>query len=120
MHQQSTLTERISVEDVSVLVGAYMHADDEYLSVLDVAVAVLEVDASCADAFDLGAEKLDARFIFFFHEIIVVCFFILRGDLYAAVFSCQSLRLPSKNFAPNGAKDIIHYFLSFVKREKVE
>ena len=90
MHKQTATAHRISIEDIAVLVWAYVHADDEELAVLDVNIRVLEIDAACADALDLGAEKLDARLVFFVHEIVVVSLFILRDKLCTALFISQN------------------------------
>ena len=98
-----------------MLVRAYVHADDEKFSVLYIAVAVLEVDAACADAFDFRAEKFNSRLLFFVDEIIVICFFVLRGNLNAA-------RLSSNGAPPllHNARVIIHYFIHIVKAFFVE
>ena len=86
VHEESAVAKRLAVEDVAVLVGTDVDADGVELSVNDLTVGVLEVDAAAADAFDLGAVELDARFIFFVNEVVVPCLFVLRDNLDALLF----------------------------------
>jgi len=112
VHKKLATAQGVTVEDIAVLVGAYMHTDNEKLAVLDVAVGVLEVDTSCANALDLGTEKLDASLIFFLNEIVVVRLFVLRCDLDSAVFVRHECSSSLLFFC---ARDIIHYFEALVK-----
>ena len=90
VHQKLALTHRVAIEDISVLIGTDVHTDDEKLAVLEVAVGVLEIDRACAQTFDLRAEKLDARLVFFVHEIVVIRFFVLGNYLMPALFISQN------------------------------
>ena len=122
MHKELTLTERISVEDISMLIWGDVHSDYEKLAVLYVDIGILQIDLTRSEAFDLGTEKLDARFVLFVHEIVVIGFFILRDDLCAAAFVISHSRhLTFLNFARNtGAEIIILYFFAVVKGNCVE
>ena len=90
MHKETATAQGVAIKDISMLIGAYMHTDNEDFAILNVDIGIFKVDAACADAFDLCTEKLDARLIFFVHEIIVICLFILRNYFIAAFFISQN------------------------------
>ena len=62
VHQQAARPDRIPVKDVSVLIGADVHAPDKKLAVLDGAEAVLQVYLTGADGLDLRTRQLDPGF----------------------------------------------------------
>ena len=120
VHQQSSLAKGIAIEDVAVLVRRDVHTDDEQLTVLNVDIRVLQIHVARANAFDLGAEKLDARFIPFVHEIIVISLFVLGNYFVARLFISQNGHLLFIFAAPLARLTIILLFLRFVKGFFVE
>ena len=71
MHQQLARTDGVAVKDVALFIGGDVHLLDEQLAVLDVAPAVLEVNLSQPQRFDLGAAQLDAGLIGLLHKIVM-------------------------------------------------
>ena len=63
-----------------------MHTDDEKLSVLYRAVAILEIYCALTDAFDLSSEKSDSCLVLLVNEVVVICFFVLSYDLGRLLF----------------------------------
>jgi hypothetical protein len=53
MHKQSFDSHRVSVENVSLLIRAYVHAAHEYFKILYLTPGILEIDLSVSDGFDL-------------------------------------------------------------------
>ena len=76
VEQELARTHRVYIIYIAVVVRADVHAVYEYLAVLDLCIAFLEVYASLADGFYLCACQDDARLVFFFYKIIVKCFLV--------------------------------------------
>ncbi len=91
VHKELAVAQRISVEDVALFVGTDVYSRGEDLAVFYFAVGVLEVHLTFSQALDLRAEKLDSRFVFLVHEIIVVCLFVLGDYLSSRVLVSQIL-----------------------------
>ena len=89
VHQKLSIPQRLSVENVALLIRADVHSHHKELSVLDGAIGILQVDRALTNAFDLGAEQGDPRLVFFVHEIIVPCLAVLCNDPSALLFFCQ-------------------------------
>ena len=85
MHEQTAIAERLSVEDIAVLVGADVDTDGVQLAAGHLAVGILEVDTAAADALDLGAVELDPRLVLLVDEVVVPGLFILGDDLDAGL-----------------------------------
>ena len=91
MHQELAVAQGLAVENIAMLVGADVDADGVQLAVLDVAVGVLEIDATAADALDLSAVELDACFVLLVYEVVVPCLLILGDDLDSLLFQNSHL-----------------------------
>ncbi len=63
-----------------------MHTVNKHLSVVDFAIAFLQVDFTLTDRFDLGAEKLNSGLYFFVYEKLVIRAFVLSQNFYVLVF----------------------------------
>ena len=81
MHQQLSLSEGLSIEDISLLIGADVHSKNKKLSVLKRTIGILKVYRSRANAFDLCSEKRYSRFVLFVNEILMISLFILGNYL---------------------------------------
>ena len=78
VHQQFFGAHGITIEDISLLIGADVHLLGKQLAVVDRAIRVLEIDVARPQALDLGAKQLDTCLIRFLYKIFVPRFFILR------------------------------------------
>ena len=91
VHEQLFVAQRIFIKNVSLLVGTYVHALYKKLAVLDIAVCILEIDLTAADAFDLGTKERNARLILLIHKIFVprllFCAMILFPIFFSAMVS---------------------------------
>ena len=83
VHEQAAVAKGLAVENIAVLVGADVDTDGVELTVLNRAVGILEVDATAADALDLGSVELDPCLVLLVDEVVVICFFVL--DLVKSV-----------------------------------
>ena len=97
MHQEPARADGVFIEDVAVLVRAYVHSAHEQLSVLYRAKGVLEIHVACADGLDLGSCKLYARFKPLQHEVLVECFAVAGYFLHAELFRGHSSHILSGN-----------------------
>ena len=57
MHEQLAVTQRLTVEDITVLIGANVNTNRKQFAVLNATVGVLEVDTTRTDGLDLGAKS---------------------------------------------------------------
>ena len=87
--------EGIGVEDVAVVVGTDVHSLGEDLAAPQDAEAFLQVDLALTHALDFRAHQTQAAFVGFFHEIIVVCLFVLRDGLHAFLVRHDETSKPS-------------------------
>lgn len=86
MEQKPTWAQGVLIEYISLFVGGDMHSVDEHLPVVDLAVALLQVELALTDGLDLCTKELNAGLYFFFYEKLVVRAFVLRQNFYAFVF----------------------------------
>ena len=80
MHEELFHPEGIFVEDISLLIRAYVNAVGKDLPVLYPAEGILEVGIPAPERFDLGAGKLYSRLVGLLDKEVVICFFVLRDD----------------------------------------
>ena len=76
----------ILVKNIALFVGGDVHSVNEHLPLVDLAVALLQVQLAMADRLDLGAKELNAGLYFFFYEKLVIRAFVLRQNFYASAF----------------------------------
>lgn len=69
--EQTSRTNGVFVENVTLFVRRDMHITDEELAVGDIAPAILEIYGALAQRFDLSTVKFDAGFIGFLDEILM-------------------------------------------------
>ena len=86
--------ERIPVEDVSLLIGADVHAIDEHLPLFLPDEGLLDGTPAHADRLDLRADQGDPGLVFFFYKIIVIRLLVV-GDQLRSFFLCHFLFLCS-------------------------
>lgn len=70
-------TQRVLVENIALFIRRNMHPVYEHLPIVYLAVAFLKIYLSLTNAFYLCSAQFDARFDFFFYEILVMCFLVL-------------------------------------------
>ena len=92
VHQKPAGTVRITVEDVALLVGTYVHPEHKQFSVIHATEGILQVDGSLAKRLHLRTGKLKACLESFVHKILVVCFFVLGDDLDHLAHGSPSFR----------------------------
>ena len=93
MGQQTAGTARIFVKDVAVVVGADVHALYDQLAVVNVGPGVFQVGSAGTQAFDLGADKLDACFQGFHHKVLVAGLTVQGNHLFAGFFLSHEAHL---------------------------
>ena len=71
VRQQPPRAARVFVEDVALLIGADVDPFCYQLAVIDIRPGILEVYPTGAQAFDLGADQLNAGFQRFDHKVFV-------------------------------------------------
>ena len=81
VQQQLPRAERLMVHDITVAVWTDVAMVQENLSVIDRRIAVLEIDATVAERFDLGPSQHDTGFQLFLDEVVVIGLAISRNDL---------------------------------------
>ena len=91
VHEQPAGPQGVPVEDIALFIGAYVHAVDHHLSVLDDAEGVLQVHIAHADGLDLGAAQLDAGLVFVLHEVVMIGLPIGGDELdWGVIHGCAS------------------------------
>ena len=80
MHQQLLRAQGILVKDISLLIGADMHAEGKELAFVYVTVGILQIYVTCTERFYLCAEELDACLVGFKYKIIVSCLSVVGND----------------------------------------
>ena len=83
VQQQPLGPVRILVEDVALVIGGDMHPVGKNLSVLGLAIGILQIQRTGPDALDLRAEQLHPGLIAILHEIVMERLAVLGGDLNA-------------------------------------
>ena len=95
MHQQPPRPYRIAVKDVSVLIGADMHAADKQLAVLHGAEGILQIDLTGPDGFDLRARKLDPGLEAIQHKVFMKSLAVIGNLLYALLLRRHAVHILS-------------------------
>ena len=98
VHEETLWTHGVAVEDVALLIGAYMHAVGEYLAVLDDAERILQVYVAHPDGFDLCPEELDTGLETVEYKVVVERLPVVRNCLDRPVFR-QRYHLRVQRFA---------------------
>ena len=83
VHQQLTVTNRVGVESVALIIGGDMHPVQEQLSVFHGAEGVLHIHFACAQTLDFGALQLDACFVAIQNIVVMEGFAIGRDFFFA-------------------------------------
>ena len=91
VHQHLARTNRVLVKDVALFIGGNMHLLDKQFPVLNVTPAVLEVDLSLAQRFDLGTKQFDAGLVSLLYKIVMSCFSIDCDGLCSWLPHCLHL-----------------------------
>jgi len=70
------------IVDISLFVGADMHADNPEFTVVNTGIALLEIGFTLPHRLDFGSLENDTRLVFLEDEVIVKSFFIFRYDFH--------------------------------------
>jgi hypothetical protein len=84
MEQQPSDPQRITVENVTLLIGGDMHTLYPHLTVVDRAPAVFKIYTAASDRLDLCTHQFDAALDAFQHEIVVASLAVV-SDLFGAL-----------------------------------
>lgn len=71
VHKKPAGSDRVLIEDITLLVWGYVHGAEEKLPILDCAECILKIDITGTDGFDLGARQLNAGLKALKHKILV-------------------------------------------------
>ena len=95
MKQQLSFAKRVTIEDIALFIGAYMHADDENLSVLNLGIGVLDIDFTHTNTLHLGPDKSDTALIGIFDEVFMPCLSIFTEELDSRLYRHIAMKLKS-------------------------
>ena len=93
MKQQLSFAKRVTIEDIALFIGAYMHADDENLSVLNLGIGVLDIDFTHTNTLHLGPNKSDTALIGIFDEVFMPCLSIFTEELDSRLYRHIAIEL---------------------------
>lgn len=86
MHEELSRAKGVSVENISLLVGADMYTEGKELTLVDLAIGILEIYRTAPQRFYLGSIERDPRLVYLVYKIIVPCLSVF-GNGFRAFFS---------------------------------
>ena len=82
VQEQAAFAQGLTVEDIALFIGADVHALNESFSVINGYISFFDAAFAHTDRLDLGSEKLDPAFVFFFYKVIVVGLLVVGYQLH--------------------------------------
>ena len=91
VHEQASDTTRITVEQITFLIGGNVHITQKDFTVIDRAPAVFQIDIAAANRFDFCSDQFDAGFISFKNKVIMSCFAVFCDLFGTGLFDRTAL-----------------------------
>ena len=91
MHQQFSVSHRISIENVSLFIRTDMDARHKKLALFNITIRIFKVYRAQPQALYLRTEKLNPRLICVKDKIVVAGFFVLRYYFMSIIFACHNI-----------------------------